>query len=155
MKMKRQRRTPGSIVKIDLKNGYYNYAQLLENGVAFFDIYTKDSELEDLSILLKKPILFIVEVYRDVISTGLWLKVGKLPIREDLKILPMQCMQDALNETRFELYNPNTGEVTKATREECEGLERCAVWEAHHVESRLRDHYNGVPNDIVEALKIK
>ena len=39
--MKRQRRPPGSIVKIDLKNGYYNYAQLLENGIAFFDIYTK------------------------------------------------------------------------------------------------------------------
>ena len=153
--MKRQRRTPGSIVKIDLKNGYYNYAQIVENGIAFFDIYTKNSELEDLSILLEKPVLFILEVYRDVISTGLWLKVGKLPIREDLKILPMQCIQDALDETQFELYNPNTGEVTKATREECEGLETCAVWEAYHVESRLRDHYNGVPNDIVEALKIK
>ena len=134
---------------------YYSYAQLLGKGIAFFDIYTKESELEDLSILLKKPVLFIVEVYNDVISTGLWLKVGKLPIREDLKILPMKCMQDALDETRFELYNPNTGEVTKATREECEGLETCAVWEAYHVESRLRDHYNGVPNDIVEALKIK
>jgi len=83
--MKRQRRTPGSIVKIDLKNGYYNYAQIVENGIAFFDIYTKDPELEDLSILLEKPVLFILEVYRDVISTGLWLKVGKLPIREDLK----------------------------------------------------------------------
>ncbi|WP_320908658.1 MULTISPECIES: Imm26 family immunity protein [Bacteroides] len=153
--MKRQRRTPGSIVKIDLKNGYYNYAQIVENGIAFFDIYTKDPELEDLSILLEKPVLFILEVYRDVISTGLWLKVGKLPIREDLKTLPMQCIQDALDETQFELYNPNTGEVTKATREECEGLETCAVWEAYHVESRLRDHYNGVPNDIVEALKIK
>ena len=67
----------------------------------------------------------------------------------------MQCIQDGLDETQFELYNPNTGEVTKATREECEGLETCAVWEAYHVESRLRDHYNGVPNDIVEALKIK
>ena len=153
--MKRQRRPPGSIVKIDLKNGYYNYAQIVENGIAFFDIYTKDPELEDLSILLEKPVLFILEVYRDVISTGLWLKVGKLPIREDLKTLPMQCIQDALDETQFELYNPNTGEVTKATREECEGLETCAVWEAYHVESRLRDHYNGVPNDIVEALKIK
>ena len=153
--MKRQRRTPGSIVKIDLKNGYYNYAQLLENGVAFFDIYTKNSELEDLSILLKKPVLFIVEVYNDVISTGLWLKVGKLPIREDLKILPMKCMQDALDETRFELYNPNTGEVTKATKEECEGLEVSAVWEAHAVEERIRDHYNGVPNFWVESMKIK
>lgn len=133
--MKRQG-PPGSIVKIDLKNGYYNYAQIVENSIAFFDIYTKDPELEDLSILLEKLVLFILEVYRDVISTRLWLKVGKLPIREDLKILPMQCIQDGLDETQFKLYNPNTGEVTKATREECEGLKTCAVWEAHAVEKR-------------------
>ena len=153
--MKRQRSPPGSIVKIDLKNGYYNYAQIVENSIAFFDIYTKDPELEDLSILLEKLVLFILEVYRDVISTRLWLKVGKLPIREDLKILPMQCIQDELDETQLELYNPNTGEVTQATREECEGLETCAVWEAHHVEERIIDHYNGVPNFWVESMKIK
>lgn len=142
-------------MKIDLKNGYYNYAQIVENSIAFFDIYTKDPELEDLSILLEKLVLFILEVYRDVISTRLWLKVGKLPIREDPKILPMQCIQDGLDETQFELYNPNTGEVTQATGEECEGLETCAVWEAHAVEERIIDHYNGVPIFGVEALKIK
>lgn len=139
-------------MKIDLKNGYYNYAQIVENSIAFFDIYTKDPELEDLGILLEKLVLFILEVYRDVISTRLWLKVGKLPIREDLKILPMQCIQDGLDETQFELYNPNTGEVTKATGEE---LETCVVWEAHAVEERIIDHYNGVPIFWVEALKIK
>ncbi|WP_370789238.1 MULTISPECIES: hypothetical protein [Bacteroides] len=67
----------------------------------------------------------------------------------------MQCIQDALDETQFELYNPNTGEVTKATREECEGLETCAVWEAHAVEERIIDHYNGVPIFWVESMKIK
>lgn len=142
-------------MNIDLKNGYYNYAQIVENSIVFFDIYTKDPELEDLSILLEKLVLFILEVYRDVISTRLWLKVGKLPIREDPKILPMQCIQDGLDETQFELYNPNTGEVTQATGEECEGLETCAVWEAHAVEERIIDHYNGVPIFWVEALKIK
>ena len=142
-------------MKIDLKNGYYNYAQIVENSIVFFNIYTKDPELEDLSILLEKLVLFIREVYRDVISTRLWLKVGKLPIREDPKILPMQCIQDGLDETQFELYNPNTGEVTQATGEECEGLETCAVWEAHAVEERIIDHYNGVPIFWVEALKIK
>lgn len=45
--------------------------------------------------------------------------------------------------------------MTKATREECEGLEICAVWEAHAVEERIIDHYNGVPNFWVESMKIK
>lgn len=58
----------------------------------------------------------------------------------------MQCGQDELDETQFELYNPNTGEATQATREGMRGLETCAVWEAHHVEERIIDHYNGVPN---------
>jgi hypothetical protein len=153
--MKRQQRTPGSIVRIDLGNGYYNYAQLLENGVAFFDIYTKEVELSNLDLLSTRPILFILEVYRDVISRGRWLKVGKLPIREDLKVVPMQCIQDALNPKVFRLYNPNTEEMFSATREECEGLEKAAVWDAHHVEDRIRDHYNGVANVWIEQLKIK
>lgn len=68
--MKRQQRTVGAILRIDLKDGYYNYAQILEFGVAFFDIHVKESELESLDILLEKSILFIVEVYNDVITKG-------------------------------------------------------------------------------------
>ena len=78
--MKRQQRTVGAILRIDLEDGYYNYAQILEFGVAFFDIHVKEAELESLDILLEKPILFIVEVYNDVITRGRWIKVGKLPI---------------------------------------------------------------------------
>ncbi len=153
--MKRQQRTVGAILRIDLEDGYYNYAQILEFGVAFFDIHVKEAELESLDILLEKPILFIVEVYNDVITRGRWIKVGKLPIREDLKILPMKFIQDALNPQFFELYNPNTGEITPSTREACEGLERSAVWDSNHVEDRLRDYYAGRPCSWVESLKIK
>ena len=139
--MKRQQRTPGSIVLIDLGNGYYNYAQILNDGLAFFDIYTNEAELENLTVLLEKPVLFILEVYRDVISTGRWLKVGKLPIRDDLKVVPLQFIQDKLNPKLFRLYNPNTGEMFPATRDECEGLEVAAVWEAWEVEQRIKDYY--------------
>ncbi len=154
--MAKQRITTGAILEVNIEDQYYVYAQILRNGdgIAFFDYKTKD-KLIDLSILEKCEILFIIVVYNDVITQGKWVKVGKLPIRKELEVLPMKFIQDNLNPNNFEHYNPNTGEITKATRAECEGLERSAVWEANHVEDRIRDYYLGVPNIWVEQLKIK
>lgn len=151
---KRQVRTLGSIVQIDLNDGYYSYAQILKEGLAFFEFRSK-GELKDMNLLVEKPVLFIISVFRDVISKGKWLKVGKLPLKEGLKTLPFQFIQDSIDPKNFELYNPNTGEITPSTREEVKGLECAAVWEAEHVEDRLRDYYNGKPNVWVEQLAIK
>lgn len=154
--MKKQQITEGAVLEINIENQYYVYSQILSKGLgyAFFDFKTKE-KLKDLNILQNSQVLFIVMVYSDIITKGVWLKVGKLPIRNDLLVLPMKYIQDNLNPDKFELYNPNTGEINKATREECEGLECAAVWEANHVEDRIRDHYLGVPNIWLESLKIK
>ena len=154
--MAKQRITEGAILEINIDNQYYVYAQILTKGLgyAFFD-FKSEKKLKDLNLLQKANILFIIMVYNDIITKGVWVKVGKLPIRNDLLVQPMKYIQDNHNPNSFELYNPNTGEITKATREECEGLEYAAVWEANHVEDRIRDYYLGVPNLWVEQLKIK
>lgn len=142
-KPKRQRATPGSIVLINA-GGYYYYAQILTMyECAFFDVQLKEP-LEDLSILSHCPVLFIICLYRDVISSGCWPKVGKLPIREGFLPLPMQYIHHDYSEVEWELYDPNTGAIRPSTREECLGLECCAVWDRRHVEDRLSDHYAGV-----------
>ncbi|MBL0048944.1 MAG: hypothetical protein IPP32_12705 [Bacteroidetes bacterium] len=153
--MAKQRITEGSIIEINIENQYYVYAQILVKGLgyAFFDYKSKE-KLTDFSILRQSKVLFIVMVYNDVITQGKWLKVGKLEIREDLKNQPMKYIQDAINPNNFELYNPNTGEVIKATREQCEGLECAAVWESNHIEDRIRDYYLGVPNIWLKLLEI-
>lgn len=148
--IKKQRITIGSILEINIEKSYYVYAQILgKAGYAFFD-YKTEQQLSDLTILLSKPVLFITGVYNDVVTQGLWLKVGKIEVRNDLKVQPMQFIQDALHPDRFEFYNPNTGEITPATKEQVRGLERTAVWEANHIEDRIRDHYNGVPCEWLE-----
>lgn len=153
--MSKQRITKGSIHEINIDNVYNIYTQVLSNSeYAFFDFKTKD-HLADLEVLENAPILFIIAVHKSAIAEGRWPKVGKLPIRNELTVLPMNFIQDSLNPSFFELYNPNTGEITPATKEECLGLESAAVWEANHVEDRIRDHYNGVTNASVEALKIQ
>ncbi|MBK5722872.1 hypothetical protein JGH11_18540 [Dysgonomonas sp. Marseille-P4677] len=153
--MKKQRISKGAILEICIDKQYYVYAQILEKAsYAFFD-YRSKKQLKDFSILLNSPILFIVSVYDDVITEGHWIKVGKLSIRNDLLPLPMKFIQDVLDINIVELYDPNTGEIFLATKNDCLGLERSAVWEAEHVESRISDFYNGKKNIWVEQLKMK
>lgn len=143
-KPKRQRITVGSILEIPIDGKYYVYAQILpEAQYVFFD-YHSPIPLSDFSILESVPILFVIAVYDYVVNKGLWLKVGKLPIRNDLEIMPMKYMYDKFN-NKYDLYNPNTGEVTPSTKDAVRGLERAAVWGENHVEDRIRDYYNGVP----------
>lgn len=155
--IKKQKITVGAILKINIENKYYCYAQILgKSAYAFFD-YTTKEPLNDFAILLDKPILFITNVYNDVVTKGHWEKVGNLKLRDDLQEIPLQFIQDVLHTDKFELYNPNTGESRKASKEEIRGLERATVWEASHVEDRIRDHYNGVPciwlKDDIELFK--
>lgn len=154
--MKKQRITTGSILEINIGNKYYTYAQILQNGrgIAFFD-YQSNSKLTDLSILPEYDVLFIITVYNDIITQGVWQKVGKLPIRKEFEVLPLKFIQDTLNPKKFRLYDPNSGEMKEATKEQCLGLECAAVWEAEHVESRIIDYYENRPNIWVEQLKIK
>ena len=143
--MKRQKETIGSILEIKLEDKFYTYAQILDGGTAFFD-YKTSTPLKDLSILNNVSILFIVTVYKDVITHGIWMKVGKIPIREELKILPLKFIHHKDENPEFELYNPNTGEIIPSTKEACKGLEVSAVHEAHHIEERLNDHFEGRVN---------
>jgi Immunity protein 26 len=152
--MKRQRRTVGAIVRIEIGDGCYCYAQILDKGIAYFDLKTKDTlENKELNKLLDCSVLFFGSVYNDVITRGRWLKVGKLPIRDEFTTLPMKFIHDDLKPGSFELYDPNTGEITPSTYDECKSLECAAVWEGSHVEDRLRDHFNGTTNVWVESLK--
>lgn len=144
----------GAVLKIDLQNGHFVYGRILANSsYAIYDSLTRE-DFEDLEAIISKPVLFIVSVYDSAIKTERWKICGQIPLEESLKHLPMKCIQDSLNPDRFDLYNPNTGEITKASREQCEGLETAAVWAAEHVEDRIRDFYLNVPNRWVEQLKI-
>lgn len=149
--MKRQRITKGSILEIPIDGKYYVYAQILEkSSYVFFDFISKE-QITDFDILNEKPILFIISVYDQVVTKGEWLKVGKINIRKELEVLPMFFIQDNLNPTHLELYNPNTGEIVATTKKEIIGLERASVWDKNHIEDRIRDFYNKVPCIWLEA----
>ncbi|MBN2423417.1 MAG: immunity 26/phosphotriesterase HocA family protein [Calditrichaceae bacterium] len=153
--MRKQKRTIGSIVKIDLGNDEHSYARVLDKACyAFYDIKARE-EIKNLNEIISKPILFIVSAYDDIITRGRWVKIGVVPLEDKLKQLPMQFIKDAINPDEFSIYNPNTGEIFPAKKEECISLECAAVWEAEHVEERLKDHFQGKQNRWLDDMKIK
>lgn len=143
-KKKKQRVIPGYIVEISINKEYYVYAQILHNSkFAFFD-YKTPNPISDIAILTDAPVLFIVCVYNYVINQNIWKIVGKLPIRDNLKVLPLSYVYDVHHDS-FSTYDNNTGEMKPATKEEVRGLECAAVWAENHIEDRIRDYYNKVP----------
>ena len=147
--MKRQQRTVGAFVKVPLEDGYFTYARILKTKFAFYDFRTK-TEIEDLKEIISKPILFITGVNDYAITKGLWLKVGKLPLDDSILNLPPQFIQDALNPEKF--FIVENGVRRPASKEECSGLERIAVWTPEGIQKRLNDHYAGRKN---KSMKTK
>ena len=142
--MKRQKITVGSILQIPIKD-YYCYAQILgKANYAFFD-YKSSTPLTSFEILSNVNILFVISVYDDIITSGLWEKVGKSPIRESLRILPNKYIYHKNEIPEYELYNTETGEITPSSADEVKGLECCAVWDSNHVIDRIKSHYMGKP----------
>lgn len=148
--IKRQKRTIGAIVKIPLEKGFHTYARILKYDFAFYDIRTKE-EISNLNKIVSSAILFITTVNDYSVTRGLWLKVGNLPLEERLLTTPPQFAQDPIHPDRFFLIE--NGIRRPATKEECKGLERSAVWTQEGMQRRLNDHYAGRKNYYIEKDK--
>ena len=149
-KFKRQQRTIGALVQVPLKSGFHAYARILEEEIAFYDIYTKNDLPED--EIIKLPILFITTVIDDAITKGFWPKVSKaIPLTKDLIETPPKYTQNRLNLSKYKIHY--TSKTVQATKEECIGLECWIIWSAEQMEKRLNDHYTGKKNPYVEHIK--
>tara|TARA_R110002073_G_scaffold34432_1_gene102173 strand:+ start:1043 stop:1498 length:456 start_codon:yes stop_codon:yes gene_type:complete len=148
---KKIERHVGDIVKVRLEDGDFCFGRILEEPlVAFYDLKTvRISSVEE---IVKRPILFKIWVMNHAINSGAWEVIGHHELEDDLKEPVRFFKQDPISKGVCLYIN---SEEVPATREQCEGLDRAAVWNPEHVEDRLRDHYLGVPNQWVESLKLK
>jgi len=94
---------------------------------------------------------FRVWIHKSAFNLGRWPKVGKMPIGPELSVSVDRFSQDALDPTKFSLWNGDRN--WSVSREECEGLECAAVWDPNHVEDRIRDLADGVPNKWLESMR--
>ena len=138
--MARQRWTKGAVLEVPLSSGVLVKAQMLkEPEFAFF--HPEDEDL----------LLFRLWVHKSAYNTGRWTKIGKAAIRQDLTRQVDRFKQDPIS-GQLSIYRDEID--LPATVSDCEGLERAAVWDPHHVESRLEDELAGRPNKWVESLKM-
>jgi hypothetical protein len=144
----------GAVIKIPFDDEAYTYGRILKHPfIAVYDCKTKD-HLEDMDRITACPILFVVAVMDRAIKSGRWPIVGKAHLTKDEIEIPDQFMQDLFNPQECKIID-SSGTSRDATIDECEGLERAAVWEAEHVEGRIQDHYAGRKNIVLESLKLK
>jgi Immunity protein 26 len=148
-------RKEGAFFEIKLPNGKFSYGRILPKATyAFYDIYS-ENKISDINEIDGKKVLFRVAVHNDAISKNRWKILGTLPLVKELMILPLKFIQDELEPSQFEIYEPNTGKISPATKVEVIGLERAAVWDPEYVEDRIIDHFEGRPNRWFESLKIR
>ena len=132
----------GNIIEIHVHDKYYVYAQVLQrDNIAYFDA-KYSLPIQNIFDIDTSRVLFVLgSSIDDAIRTERWKVRGKLPINSKLQKLPLQFIQDAINPNKFSLYDCETGELTRTTREACEGLERCSIWYDNHIEDRIYAHY--------------
>jgi hypothetical protein len=150
--MKRQRRKAGDVVRIDLGAGFHTYARVLLGALfVFYDCrLVGEASLPE---ILASQILFRIAVMNHAVKTGRWPVIGHEPLEGAMLIVPPTFIQDPIDKSIFSIYE--NGGIPAPTREQCRGLERASVWEPEHVEDRLRAHYAGKVNHIVELLKLR
>lgn len=149
----RSRRKVGNVLRIELAQDQHAYAWTLpEPLVAFFDIQElgRNTALA-IEELVRSPIAFRIFVMNSALTRGPWTVVGFSPPPASVLEPPWFFKQDILTGA---LTKTLTGEEEISIElSEAEQLECAAVWEAEHVEDRLRDHFAGRPNKWVERMR--
>jgi immunity protein 26 of polymorphic toxin system len=157
----RANRAPGRVVRIDLGKGRCAYGRALNKPtVEFYDRPGKTEEVVDLIELVSAPVIFRIAVMDYAFRRhGGWelLHVVTLTQQERTRVEHYAKQDVFTNAISIYWKDPISGSYgeTPATFAECQGLERCAVWDPNHVEDRLRDHFDGRPNIWVESLRLK
>lgn len=131
-KKTRKRIKLGDIYAIPLPNGKYAFGRIFRDaGIAIYK-HLGDS-IEDLP--QTEDYQFIVGVYEDVLKSGDWPVVDNRPFaNEEEAWPPPNCIIDSIS-GGYSIYYK--GQITKSTKEECEGLEEAAVWDKHHIIDRI------------------
>jgi hypothetical protein len=151
VRRKSYKRNLGDILKIDLGENFHSYCHTLgDASYAFYEgRFDEDQKIDQ---IIHLPILFKIAVMDYAVKFGRWAIVGNSPLPESLAHLPAKFIQDKIDKRQFRIYE--NGEIRRATRDECIGLESAAAWDPEHVEDRLRDHFAGRENKWVKSLEM-
>jgi Immunity protein 26 len=150
--MKTPKHEPGAFLRIPLPDGTFAYGRHLEDPyTAFYDYRTWDPST-DLTTIEKQPVLFRLPVRTS--SLKKWERIGAKELKGQVAE-PVVAFHQEIGDFRKCIIFDTIGNERAATPEECIGLERDAVWDAHHIEQRLLDTFEGRPNAEEQRLRVR
>ncbi|EIW19430.1 MULTISPECIES: Imm26 family immunity protein [Pelosinus] len=128
----RKRIKLGDVYAIPLSDGKYGFGRIFKDASIAIYKHIGDS-IENLP--QKEEYQFIVGVYEDVLKSGNWLIVDNRPFADEEEAWPPPaCIIDKIS-GEYSIYHK--GEIKESTKDEYEGLEKAAVWDAHHIIDRI------------------
>jgi len=123
----------GDVSEIPLPNGKFAYGRVYDD--AGVGIYTEISDVPDSPPLGSREFLFNVGVYEDILKSGRWRIVGHDPFEDNESPFPPPSYIEDVISGECSIYHK--GEIRRASRAECRGLEETAVWDSHHIIDRI------------------
>jgi hypothetical protein len=133
----------GTFVRVPLADGSFGYGRALMNPyMAFYDYRTAEPST-DLDVIEAQPLVFTTAVrLRDIDG---WTLLEARPLQGEVARPVVRFMQDLADHRKCVIFD-TAGMERDATPEECVGIERASVWDGHHIQERLLDHFMGRPN---------
>jgi hypothetical protein len=142
--MKRQKETPGAILKIAFDQPWHTYGRMLRFGdVAVYDCRTTE-DVADMDYIIQQPIIFKGIVNEGAVKYGRWPIIGTLPLEDALRH-SKYFLEEIGDPNSFKLIQ-NGGISFGHPRSAIVGLTFGGIWDAMHVEEILRDYYTGRKN---------
>lgn len=132
MTKKRRRLKLGDVYAIPLPNGKYAFGRTFNDASIAIYKHIGDTveEIPD-----AEEYQFTVGVYDYVLKSGEWTLVDNRPFENEEETWPPPCCVIDQISGKYSIYHK--GEMRKASKSECEGLEQAAVWEAEHIIDRI------------------
>ena len=142
--MRKKTYKPGTFLRIPLGDGTFAYGRQLEQPYKAFYNYRTSIPSDDLDTIEKKPVLFRQTVR--VLDSDKWEVIGIRNLEGEVTEPVVRFHQEIGDYRKCTIFD-SLGNERLATPEECIGLERQAVWDAHHIEERLLDTFEGRPSE--------
>ena len=133
----------GTFLRIPLGDGTFGYGRQLGEPYTAFYNYRTHNPSDDLDTIEKQPVLFRHVVLLSELLKR-WEQIGARPLVGEVTE-PSVFYHQEIGDFRKCTISDSTGNERSATPEECVGLERDGCWNAHGIEERLLDTFEGRP----------
>ena len=139
----------GDFIAIPIDGAFCFGRFLPKSGFAFYELRAKT--VPRLAEIEKSPILFILSVSFEAMTSGRWRMIGNKPLGETLSV-PVKYFRHPRGSDYVDIYVD--GKFQPYAGEDLTKMECLAAWSAKNVESRLKCHFNGTLDDQTEHFRI-